>query len=131
MRLRYQTLRLIIREALDDRAESKAQHTLQTALEKASEYVDSLVAGKRDAKKADELKGVTEDIVSLARWLLSKREPRAEAFAQAAMFLKQVSDESSFWKTPAFLNKDQHIEKLQQAVRRAEKAAMYALKTRN
>ena len=126
MRLRLRTLKRILREAV--KPEDKAQQVLQQALQAAQDYVDSVVAGARDSEKAEELQNAAQNVASLAKFLLNKRDPRAEAIAQAAMYVKQVADESGFWKTPMFLNKGDHAEKLQQAMHKAERAAMGALK---
>ena len=126
MKIRLRTLKRILREAI--KPEDKAQQVLQHALQAAQDYVDSVVADHRDAHKAETLRAAAENVTSLAKFLLGKRDPRAESIAQAAMYVKQVADESGFWQTPMFLNKGDHAEKLQQAMRKAERAAMGALK---
>jgi hypothetical protein len=130
MKLRYGTLKRIVSEAMGNQ-NGREQLILQSALKTAEGYVDSVVAGKRDSEKAEELQAAADRVANLARFLLNKHDPRAEAVAQTAMYIKQVSDASGFWQTPSFLGKDEHAEKLRTAVGKAERSAKLALRMKN
>lgn len=113
-------LRRLIQEVASP--EAKAKNLAQTAVRAAHEYVDSVMAGKPDDERAAELKDAAPQVVSLAKWMLSHREQRAEPFAMLAKDVLDIANKSGFWKRPAFLKKDQYTDEMQAMLRRLDRS---------
>lgn len=100
----------------------KAKAMARNAYNAAEEYVSSVVAGQPDKDRAAELKQMTPEVVSLAKWMLARREEKAEHFAQLAKTVGDIADRSGFWQRPTFLGKQEYVDQLKALMRRLERS---------
>lgn len=121
MQIKVGTLRRLINEESSSRSDQRAKQLARNVFNAAEGYVDSLVAGQPDKVKASELQQAAPEAVALARWMLSRRERKAEFFAQFAKTAGDIADRSGFWKRPTFLNKQEYVDELQSLLRRLQR----------
>jgi len=122
MQIKVGKLRQLIREASDNQHNAKAKQLARHVFDVAEDYVDSIVAGQPDKAKAAELQQAAPEVVALAKWMLSRREQKAELFAQLAKTAGDMADQSGFWKRPVFLNKQDYVDQMQTLLRRMQRS---------
>jgi hypothetical protein len=120
MKIRLDELRRLIRETVS--TDAKAKHLAQVIVHAAHEYVESIVSGQPDDTSAEHLRTAVPQCTSLAKWMLNRREAKAEPFAVLAKDAMDFADKVGFWKRPAFLKKDKYTEEMQNMLRRLDKS---------
>ena len=105
MRVTLNELKQIINEALVGTTQQRIASTVSRATKLARDYVE-------DGEGASDLKEIAEQLIDLARWMISRHESGADEVAIFAKSIDALAKSAGFWKTPAFLNKDQHERKL-------------------
>lgn len=69
----------------------------------------------------DELEKKQKSLVTLAKWMLSRRELEAEPVAQFAKLTSDLAELTEYWNRPLFLNKDRHAEKVEALYKRMQR----------
>lgn len=129
MKLNIKQLRFLIEKAFSNGQvnpppDRRALQVVKHVVDVASDYVDSLVAGSPDQDSEREFKQAVEQCDSISQWMRSKHVPRS---AEMEAFLRQASamaNSSGFWKRPAFLGRDDYIQKMQTMLRRLNTSSL-------
>lgn len=128
-KLLRETIKVAIRENLDNHAAAvKTMRLMNESYEIAKKFVDGLAAGKRNPALARELKEHVELMQTAAQWLLNHRAVWAEDYAKGVVAAEKLTKKSGFWKTPKFINVDDHVSEMQGHLNTFQKLKTTALK---
>jgi hypothetical protein len=120
MKVTVRELRAVIQEVLNEGIHDKTRHMVDSIVETAENYVSSLTSGDRESGTAKILQQHVAEAEAYSKWLSSRNDPNAVAFAAFTKAAADLAGQSGFWKTPSFLGKTQHVEKMQQKLRRLQ-----------
>lgn len=122
MKITVGRLKELIREALAPPPSKRAAELVHATVDAAESYVDSLVAGNPNKEAVEKLKQLSDQTTSLARWMSSHHETMAPYLTRFATLAQDVTKDVGFWSRPAFLGRDEYVQKLKSKVRKLQNA---------
>lgn len=122
MKITVGRLKQLIREAMAPAPTKRATDLVHATVDAAESYVDSLIAGSPDKQAVEKLKQLSDQTTSLARWMSSHHEKMAPYLTKFASLAQDVTKDVGFWSRPAFLGRDEYVEKLKSKVRKLQNA---------
>lgn len=117
MKITLGQLRHLLREIKID---TRTQRVVSSVANAAETYVDSVVAGSPDSQAAKALQTYAEEAANYARWMATRGEPKSDSVGQLAKHASDLAELSGFWKRPAFLGKDEYVQRLKDLLRRLQ-----------
>jgi len=114
-------IRQIIREEIGAQTYKHVVPAVKKLMMSAQRIVFSLEGRKDDA--TDEFRDNLEQLVHVAKLLRKIRAPEADNMARLVRHAGELEKLIGFWKTPAFLGKKQHLEKVKEIFEHMKKVA--------
>lgn len=100
---------------------------VSTALKLAGQAVHGLKFNA-ELPAHEEVEQIERPLLSLARWMSSRREAEAQAVAHFAELTSELSKLTKFWNRPLFLNKSDHAEKVEALYKQMQKVKTEVVK---
>ena len=119
MQITEKRLRTIIKEELSRKTAVKAYRLIRDITEAADQYLKSISMKSDSPSKYHEvIKESSEELVALARWMLSRREIEGETVAKFAKVATDLTKLSGFWNRPTFFKKDSYLNEVEATIKR-------------
>lgn len=112
MKISIGELRHLINEVMMSPKEQTRQ-LVQRVIDASEAFVLSVVNGTPNTKSASDLRDVSDQIISLSRWLINKQEANSKSVAIIANCASELAELTKFWNRPSFLGTDRYLKKIQ------------------